>query len=252
MVATGSIKILIGTPCPGGTVTSIFAHALLETQRAFDKRGILLELMLLPGDQSVARGRNALIGVLLHRPDLTHLLFIDADTGWWPEQVLRMVDFDHDVVCGLRPAASLDWEQVRANAAQGVKDLEAASLDYGMTHVNAGGPAGTSFAVVEDAAAGFMLIRRQVLERLRDAHPETRCTVTGMPDGMPNSTYALFNSEIDPASGAYRDEEYGFCRRWRALGGEIWVDLVGRLDHVGSLAFQGDFRTQLQRAGAKS
>lgn len=260
MVA-GSIKVLIGTPCPGGAVTSNFAHSLLETQRAFDKRSFLLEWMMLPGESLMARGRNALIGVLLDRPDLTHLFFIDADTGWRPEQVLRMLDFDRDVVCGLRPATSLDWERVRANAAKGVPDLEASSLDYGEPGSGSGNrpqpiPAGTGFARADEAGAGFMLVKRKVLERMRDAHPETRCKLTGVGSGaapgMPTFTYALFGSEIDSETGVYRGEEYGFCRRWRALNGEIWVDLVGRLDHVGSLTFHGDFRTQMERVGPKS
>lgn len=252
-MAAGSVKMLIGTPCPGGAVTSNFAHSLLETQRAFDKRGLLLELMLLPGETQMARGRNALLGVVLDRPDISHLLFIDADTGWRAEQVSRMLDFDRELVCGLRPTTSLDWERVRANAARGVKDLEAASLDYGAAGVLADPTAAEKgFALAEDADAGFMLVKRQVLERMRDAFPETRCVLPGMAAGTPSSTYALFGSEIDPATGVYRGEEFGFCRRWRALGGEIWVDLAGRLDHVGSLAFHGDFRTQMQRVGRKS
>jgi hypothetical protein len=254
-MAAGSIKVLIGTPCPGGAVTSNFAHSLLETQRAFDKRGLLLESRLLPGESLMARGRNALVGVLLDRPDLTHLFFIDADTGWRSEQVLRMLDFDRDVVCGIRPATSLDWERVRANAAKGIEDLESASLDYGMPGSKAvlavePVPAQNGFARADDAGAGFMLIKRKVLERMREAYPETRCVLPG--PGMPASTYALFGSEIDPETGVYRSEEYGFCRRWRALEGEIWVDLAGRLDHIGSLTFHGDFRTQMQRMGPKS
>jgi hypothetical protein len=254
---TGSIKVLIGTPCPGGVITSNFAHSLLETQRAFDKRELLLELTLLPGESLMARGRNALLGVVLDRPDLTHLLFIDADTGWRSEQVLRMLDFDRDVVCGLRPVKTLDWERVRANAAKGVEDLEASSLDYGMGDGKAdvsGGPilAEKGFTRAEDAEAGFMLIKRQVLDRMRDAYPETRCVLVGPPSGIPRSTHAFFGSEIDPETGVYRGEGFGFYRRWRALGGEIWVDLVGRLDHIGSLTFHGDFRTQMQQVDPKS
>jgi hypothetical protein len=256
-MAAGSIKLLIGTPCPGSTVTSNFAHSLLETQRAFDKRGQLLELMLLPGETLMARGRNALVGVLLDRPDLSHLFFIDADTGWRAEQVLRMLDLDRELVCGLRPATSLDWERVRANAARGVEDLEASSLDYGLPPDRAGIPStqvpdAKGFARAENAGAGFMLIKRAVLERMRDAYPETRCVLAVSGTDRPASTYALFGSEIDPETGLYRGEEFGFCRRWRALGGEIWVDLAGRLDHIGSLTFHGDFRTQMQRVGPKS
>jgi hypothetical protein len=29
---------------------------------------------------------------------------------------------------------------------------------------------------------------------------------------------------IDPDTGEYLSEDYAFCRRWLALGGEIWPD----------------------------
>jgi hypothetical protein len=67
----------------------------------------------------------------------------------------------------------------------------------------------------------------------------------------PASTYALFDCEIDPETKAYCNDDYGFCRRWRALGGEIWVDLTSRLEPVGQLTFHGDFRTQIESAGTK-
>ncbi|HWA41673.1 MAG TPA: hypothetical protein VHA10_00565 [Hypericibacter adhaerens] len=259
-MSTGSLKVMIGTPCYGGIVTNGFVHSLLDTQRACDKRGIALELMLLSGESLITRGRNTIVGYMLGNPDFTHLFFIDADTGWRSEQVLRMLDFDRDVVCGVCPAKVMDWERIRANAARGVEDLEASSLIYILRGSKPGVAAEQirsvqGFARTDYAGTGFMLIKRQVLERLRDAHPELEC---GMSGGMgsvtlskPRSTYALFDCEIDPETKIYYGEDYGFCRRWRALGGEIWVDLTSRLDHIGSLTFHGDFKTQIETARPK-
>jgi hypothetical protein len=255
-MATGSIKVVIGTPCHGGIVTSGFAHSLLETQRALDKRGIDLELMLLSGESLIARARNTIVGFVLNNPDITHLFFIDADTGWRSEQVLRMLEFNRDVVCGVCPAKFLDWERVRANAARGVQDLEATSLVYILRGSKAGAAserieAVQGFGRTDYAGTGFMLIRRNVLERMRDAHPELECGMAGGVNlggfSKPASTYALFDCEIDPETKVYCGEEYSFCRRWRALGGEIWVDLTSRLDPVGQLTFHGDFRTQMEK-----
>jgi len=35
---------------------------------------------------------------------------------------------------------------------------------------------------------------------------------------------SIFECMIDPDTGEYLSEDYAFCRRWLALGGEIWLD----------------------------
>ena len=44
---------------------------------------------------------------------------------------------------------------------------------------------------------------------------------------------------IEPETGIYLSEDYAFCRRWRDLGGEIWLDAQGSLTHSGSCDFTG-------------
>ena len=57
--------------------------------------------------------------------------------------------------------------------------------------------------------------------------------------------YALFDPLIDPVSGEYLSEDFAFCKRWTELGGEIWMDIHSRLDHVGAFVFRGDLSTQV-------
>ena len=99
------------------------------------------------------------------------------------------------------------------------------------------------FATAQYAGTGFQLIKRGVFEKLITAHPELRFrSVHSQTGGVPPSDqlYALFDCLIDPDTGAYLSEDYAFCRRWRALGGEIWLDRRSQLTHVGTDAFHGD------------
>ena len=50
----------------------------------------------------------------------------------------------------------------------------------------------------------------------------------------------MFDTIIDPVDNRYLSEDYTFCRRWQALGGEIWLDPNTKLNHVGSYTFEGD------------
>jgi len=54
-----------------------------------------------------------------------------------------------------------------------------------------------------------------------------------------DQSYALFECLIDPVTREYLSEDFGFCRRWRTLGGKIWLDVEGSLTHTGPHDFVG-------------
>ena len=51
--------------------------------------------------------------------------------------------------------------------------------------------------------------------------------------------YAIFDTVIDQR-GHYLSEDWTFCRRWQALGGEIWAHSKVLLNHSGHYEFAGD------------
>ncbi|HWA41672.1 MAG TPA: hypothetical protein VHA10_00560 [Hypericibacter adhaerens] len=252
-MAPQRINILVGTPCYGGNLTSAFLLSLLDLQKSCDRRGIGIELMTLAGESLIPRGRNTIVASFLDRPEFTHLFFLDADIGFASAQVFRMLDFDRDVVCGVYPLKSIDWERVRATAARNPANLETAALRYALsgrdpTAATTRMQGVNGFARSDYGASGFMLIRRAVLERMRDAYPDLKYAHSHFvsPGQKPTGNlYAFFDCEIDPETRVYLSEDYLFCRRWTATGGEIWVDLTSKLDHVGTHAFRGNFVTQL-------
>ena len=56
----GSIHLAIGTPCYGGQVTSHFTASLLKLQRACDRRGIGLSVLMQGGDALITRDVHTL------------------------------------------------------------------------------------------------------------------------------------------------------------------------------------------------
>jgi hypothetical protein len=176
-------------------------------------------------------------------PKATHLLFVDADIAFAPEQFYRMLGFDKDFVAGLYPLKTIDWEALPARVVAGEK-LQSAGLSYVGTLID---PAKRTiedgFATAQYAGTGFQLIKRGVFEKLIAAHPELRFnSIHALAREAPKSPnlYALFDCMIDPATGVYLSEDYAFCQRWRALGGDIWLDLKSKLTHVGPDHFKGD------------
>lgn len=251
----GKIEVLVGTPCYGGNVTQNYMQSYLALQEACRARGIGLDLMLLGGDSLITRARNQIVAWFLDAKRFTHLMFIDADIGFEPTQFLQLVDRNVDIAAGIYPLKRIDWEKVRERAVRGDADLETASLNYvlsgrqggsGTMNVQARG----GFASVEHAGTGFMLIRRSVFERMIERHPELGFThhhLQVRDANAPQRQYAFFDTSIDREAGTYLSEDYTFCRRWVAMGGEVWVNLASKFTHVGMHAYRGDFSTQVDK-----
>jgi hypothetical protein len=244
----GAIHLVIGTPCYGGQVTSQFAASLLKLQRACDKRGIGFSVLMQGGDALITRARQNVVAHFLGNPAATHLLFIDADIGFEPEEAFRLLDFGADMAAGVYPTKKIDWPKVKAIAAQKREPIEAAALSYVIEFLEPGRiGVKDGFARVRYAGTGFLMIRRSVLERMQAHYPELHYSREHQAhDPLKDSPhrYALFDCLIDRATGAYLSEDFSFCQRWTAMGGEIWADLASKLSHTGPLTFQGDVSTQ--------
>jgi hypothetical protein len=243
--ATG-LHLVIGTPCYGGNVTSQFAISLLNLQRICDQAGIGLDILLLGGDALITRARQNVVAHFLAKPQATHLLFIDADIGFAPEQVLRLLAFGSDMSAAVYPTKRIDWNKVRNAVKLGVEPLEQAALSY-VVELADPPEVRDGFAKVRYAGTGFLMIRRQVLEAMQAHYPDLRYSREHQANdplrGSPHR-YALFECLIDRESGVYLSEDFSFCRRWTDMGGEIWIDLASQLTHTGPLTFDGAVATQ--------
>ncbi len=235
-------NIYVGTPCFGGLVTTGYMTSIVKLMQYGETHGFQITLNLLGRDSLVTRCRNTLVSNFLEAEGATHFMFIDADLAFEPELVHRMLAFGEDVVGGMYPVKALRWDPVPAIRAR--EPMQTATLQYvgkfcEGEELERRGP----FVTGVYCATGFMMMKRGVLERLVEAYPETayggdHVYVPGEP--QTRHFYALFECMIDPVTREYLSEDFGFCRRWRAIGGKIWLDVEGALTHTGPHDFVGN------------
>jgi hypothetical protein len=244
------VHLVVATPCFGGQVSSIYAKSIFQLQRAVHALdGIRLTIHLRDGDALITRARANLVTLFLDDPSATHLLFIDADIGFAPEQVFRLVACGADMVAGVYPIKRVNWSKARRAVAAERPDIAAAALDYVLEVEDPDRVAVTNgFARVRFAGTGFLMIRRAVIEKMC-RHPDyapLRFSREHSHDALAGSSnrFALFECMIDSRTGTYLSEDFAFCKRWTDIGGEIWADLESRLDHVGPAVFNGDVASQ--------
>jgi hypothetical protein len=234
--------IYLAVPCYGGQLNLYFVKSLLDLQEACRAREIGLHVEMMGGEALITRGRSRLAAQFLAHPRATHILYIDADIGFRPENVFRLLDADKDVIAAVCPLKQIDWEKVRKAAKADVKDLQAASIGYVVRFLPTADKSvevNDGYAEVAYGGTGFLMITREAMQKLFDAYPQLRAKMRDMADNQAAETVMVFETMIEPETGNYLSEDYAFCRRWRDLGGEIWADVSARLTHVGHAAYTG-------------
>jgi hypothetical protein len=210
----------IGMPCYGGNVSEPTMTSLLRFILMAQQVGLNWSLDTMVNESLVTRARNNLMAKMMTNKAATHFMFIDADIRFQPESILQMMACDKDVIGGLYPKKALPVNYVinlkRETKVQG------------------------DIFTVDTMGTGFLLFKRHVYEKLCAAHPETKYVDdVGLGKQYEPTMYSIFDVQIDE-KGHYLSEDWLFCRRWSALGGEIWAHGKVLLNHIGHYEFVGD------------
>jgi|TARA_R110000824_G_scaffold120382_3_gene275636 hypothetical protein len=250
------VHVLIATPCHSGSVTEGYMRSLLALSHVFRDYGINMDMSILGGDSLITRARNGLAGFFILEKKFTHLLFIDDDLSFNPNTIMRMIASDLDVVGGCYPLKKYHMEKVMESAAKYTEpeDIWANSLTYAYTGLeDERGVTRLSvtdgFCEVRDVATGLMLITRNCVDKLMAAYPELYCgEESGLdiyndihPD-IEKNFWLFFETSFDKTTKRYLSEDYHFCKLWRDIGEEVWMEVATPVVHSGIGHFRGDIK----------
>ena len=218
-------NLMLAIPAYDGKLAISSAYTLPSLGLDAVKYGFELHMSHVSNCSIITRARNMLVKQFMDS-GCTDLLFVDADIHFKAQDVVRIMAMsdDKDVVAGAYPRRSgeggVSWF---ADIAYGPSNE--VYLDDGLLRVNRIG-------------TGFMLIRRHVLEKLHNDHPEWRYHV----DLLNEDHYSIFDFKSDPSG--YIGEDYLFCDRVREAGFRVHLDPDINLGHYGQQEFTGNFRQQ--------
>jgi hypothetical protein len=229
-------SIFVATPCFGGLVTQRYLYSMIQLMNRGTEAGYAVTLQMLGHESLITRGRNALVAMFLDSP-ATHLMFIDSDIGFDPLEAEAMLKFNQDVVAGMYPLKVMEWDAAAIRRAKSGEHPSTAPIRFvGVPLAESQREWRGGFVTGEFAGTGFMLIKRGVFERMIEAYPHVHYTASHTSSSAPatQNLYALFDCMIEPETGHYLSEDYTFCKRFRAIGGKIWLNTRSYLTHTGS------------------
>jgi len=255
-------KIFVGTPMYGGMCHGMYTKASCDLATTATKYGMDIKFFYLFNESLITRARNYLVDEFLRSP-YTHLMFIDSDINFNPQDVLAlasMINEDMPIIGGPYPKKCIAWEKVRNAVDAGLADedpnvLEKFTGDFvfnptaGTTQIKVNEP-----SEVLEVGTGFVMIAREVFEKFREEYPQ----FSYKPDHNRSEHFdgkryihAFFDTVIDNeayagkgsgGSDRYLSEDYMFCQFARKIGFTTWLCPWMEVNHVGTYVFNGTLK----------
>lgn len=220
-------KVVFCTPSLGGP-TPAYINALEQSIPLIKSAGWQEAYVQELGCPYISHARATMTRKALDA-DADVIVYLDYDLSWRPEDLLRLVNTEGDVIAGIYRYKKDEVEYMgtlkeRADGKPFVR-LDGCIRGYRVP-------------------GGFLKVTRNAIRRIMKAHPEL---VYG---DLEHPSIDLFHHGAH--EGVWYGEDMAFSRRWIALGGEIWI--IPDLDlhhHSKDRVFQGNYHEYLLELGRK-
>lgn len=237
---TANASILFCTPCYGGMAFAPHMKSCLELCRELTEQGIAFDWLLRWNESLVHRARMGMTAQFL-QTDHTHMMWLDADIEFTPEDVAKVWNMDADIGVGVYRMKTPESKYAAWVDGKLVEDLGQFT-----------GP-----VAVDYAGTGFMMIKREAAQKLishLDAvEAKYRAILEDLPERdrgfmerfIPFSNYenemknipALYMTPI--SGGTLLSEDYFFCELVRESGLRVMMDPTVKLTHWGITGYGG-------------
>ena len=219
---TSKVKLAICAPIQDHEVDVAYHQSILRTTRWLGERRITHCLKEATGGSHIGKARERVLwGALKELPDATHIAFIDADMGWEPALLTRLIAADHDFA-----------------AVSGMKKQDTPAVCYNALPDPQTFHPVTKFMKIRHIGFAFVLLKRCVIERMVAAYPSLEYNTDGH-----GREWALFFDLMwqrpDRTLPERLSEDFSFCQRWVDIGGEIWMDPHAGIIHAGRKEYGG-------------
>jgi hypothetical protein len=243
-----AVNILISIPAYGGVVQADCMLSILHLNQLLSIRDIDHWISVITNESLVTRVRNEFANTAAFDSDpqgqpFSHLLFIDADSVFNAEDILKMIEADKPIIALPYAKKGIRWEAVGQAARLGIPDN---LLDQyaGQPNINGHSVQADEITPIDQVGSGTMLIDVKVLHAMATRRPEWKYQLypselekVRANGGNRDYAYDLFHVGVDPKSKRYLSEDFFFVEEARRLGFETYLVPNAVTGHIGSFEF---------------
>jgi hypothetical protein len=245
--------LFLATPMYGGMCAGMFAKSTADLSALCTQYGIPLQMYFLFNESLITRARNYCCDEFM-RSTSEHMLFIDSDIGFNPQDVIAMMALQaqepekYEIIGGPYPKKCISWEKIKAAVDKGIADEDPNVLEKFVGDFVFNPKGGQqSIAISEpcevlEIGTGFMMVTKNAMQKFADKYPE----YLYRPDHVRTEHFdgsreimMFFQAEVDPVSKRYLSEDYWFCQKAQAAEIKTWFCPWMKLQHVGAYIFGG-------------
>ena len=192
-------------------VTAQHFRSCIDLKEVLTEIGLEHDWLVGWNESLVHRARMEMTATFL-KSEHSHMMWLDADIEFKPEDVAQLWNMDADIAVGCYAMKKPDAQWYAAwKDGELIKDLDQFN-----------GP-----IEVDYAGTGFMMIRRDVIEKLTEIH--------GTYEGPHGRVPAIYMTPIH--NDGLESEDYHFSRIAREAGFKVMMDPSVRLKHIGQYAY---------------
>lgn len=241
-------SVFVATPMYGGQCFGSYTKSILDLSRLFTQYGINAQFSFLFNESLITRARNYMADEFM-RSQHTHMMFIDSDIDFDPNDVIALLALDKPIIGGPYPKKCIAWENIFDAVKYGfVKNDERWKMaDYSGDFVFNAVPGAQEMKLdqagqVLEMGTGFMMIARPVFELMAEKYPQNWFTPDHNRSADFNGSrkiFQYFQAEIEPLHNRYLSEDYYFCQKAREAGSTVWFAPWMSLGHHGTYIYRG-------------
>lgn len=215
------MNLFIAIPSFDGKLTMPCAEGLLKAVNVLRDEGHQVMTYFHPGNVYIAAARNVCVYYFLKSP-CDDLIFIDSDVGFDKDAISKLLVHDRDLIAGIYPNK---------------QDRVKYPMLLNFSKQNNCKEEETGLVYADMVPTGFMRIKRSVFERMA-AHYDMKKSHEEM--------YSFFDTGmIFEDDNTWYGEDVAFCKRWRDMGGEMFIEPRINFTHTGTKHWKGNLHEYL-------